>query len=396
MKEGVATSLNFSGTRGVVGLAFDPVTQRVYWTSIEPGKQGIRYAHLHGNGGRRAEFLVRSEDGQMSNPEGLALDHVGRNLYFTNMVEDHSNSYVGVVDLASGRWMKLITRDVQKPRGIAVYPERGLLFYADWGSSPALVRANMDGTGVERIVWRDVRWINGVAVDRSLDRIYWTDANHDRIESAELDGSDRRLILEGVAHPVFISVFEDSVYWSDWIARKVFACNKFTGRNVTVLYKEPDEYPTGLTLYHPLVYPTKDEPPCLFARCSHFCLLRPEGAVTCACPPTYVLDRDRATCTCPHGAAPNNDGTACVVVSQERELPDARAMGEVGEARESADTIGGSSNEVATTAAADQKDVKSSSKQASTVPTTTTTTTTTTSTGGTEESNVETTTTKVV
>ncbi len=323
MSELVSHNLNFSGTERVVGLAYDPWTHHVYWTSTEKGGQGIQYAPLHGgrrkdeDGRERRTFLVR--DGDIDNPEGLAYDHLGLNVYFTNMDEgDPSGSFVGAVNVIFHEWTKLIEDGVEKPRGIAVYPERGLLFYADWGSRPGLFRANMDGTSVSAIASQRVKWINGVAVDRTLDRVFWTDANHDRIESARLDGSDRRLILEGVSHPVFISVFEDTLYWSDWGNREVLACDKFTGRNVTRLYRAPFEYPTGLTVYHPLLYPMPEgfNNPCFSARCSHLCFLRPGGGHSCGCGQGMVLDNDRATCLSEAAAAAAAD-----------DLPDARMLG---------------------------------------------------------------------
>ncbi len=325
MSELVSHNLNFSGTERVVGLAYDPWTHHVYWTSTEKGGQGIQYAPLHGgrkkdeDGKERRTFLVRDDD--IDNPEGLAYDHLGLNVYFTNMDEgDPSGSFVGVVNVIFHQWTKLIEDGVEKPRGIAVYPERGLLFYADWGSKPGLFRANMDGTSVSAIASQRVKWINGVAVDRTLDRVFWTDANHDRIESARLDGSDRRLILEGVSHPVFISVFEDTLYWSDWGNREVLACDKFTGRNVTRLYRAPFEYPTGLTVYHPLLYPMPEgfNNPCFSARCSHLCFLRPGGDHSCGCGQGMVLDNDRATCL--------SEAVAAAAAAAD-DLPDARMLG---------------------------------------------------------------------
>lgn len=52
----------------------------------------------------------------------------------------------------------------------------------------------MDGTNRMSIVTESVFWPNGLTVDYTADRIYWADAKHHVIESAKLDGSDRRKV----------------------------------------------------------------------------------------------------------------------------------------------------------------------------------------------------------
>ena len=53
--------------------------------------------------------------------------------------------------------------------------------------------------GVQRLVIADksLFWPNGLAIDYAGGRIYWADAKHHVIESASLDGQDRKIIIEG-------------------------------------------------------------------------------------------------------------------------------------------------------------------------------------------------------
>ncbi len=92
---------------------------------------------------------------------------------------------------------------LDKPRGIAVFPPDRLLFFTDWGRSPAIVRANMDGSGAVAIVTTSATtsaaWINDLALDVVTKRLYWVDAHSDRIESVRFDGTGRTLILENTA-----------------------------------------------------------------------------------------------------------------------------------------------------------------------------------------------------
>jgi len=301
-------NLKFKHDPLAVGLAYDGMHHQIYWTTIQEGQQSIRSGPLHLPGSLAKERTTRTlilDHDRVPNPEGLAFDHLGGNLYFTNTNNWGRKSFIGVINVHKEphEWIELITHDVHQPRGIAVVPEEGLLFYADWGNSPALVRANMDGSNVKRIVTRDIKWINGVAVDKGSRRLYWTDAQFDIIESVNFEGEDRRMILEGVRHPVFIDVFENTLYWSDWRSRELLACDKFTGGNVTVLYKSVDELPTGLTIYHPVRMPMEPNPCHSGPLCSHFCLLRLEsdGRVgrACHCPEKWLLSHDGVTCQSP-------------------------------------------------------------------------------------------------
>ena len=47
--------------------------------------------------------------------------------------------------------------------------------------------------------------------------LYWVDANLDKIESAGYDGSNRQVVLSsGVRHPFSVTIYEGTLYWTDW------------------------------------------------------------------------------------------------------------------------------------------------------------------------------------
>jgi hypothetical protein len=72
-----------------------------------------------------------------------------------------------------------------------------------------VVRMGLDGADRRPIVEDNLHWPNGIAVDQILDRVYWSDAHFDVLESIKIDGTDRRVILKDVdKHPFGLAVFE--------------------------------------------------------------------------------------------------------------------------------------------------------------------------------------------
>lgn len=67
-------------------------------------------------------------------------------------------------------------QDLESPRGIAIDFEYGYLFFSDWGTTPRIERADMNGEKRSRIVTSDLGWPNGLSVDKVEKKLYWTDA----------------------------------------------------------------------------------------------------------------------------------------------------------------------------------------------------------------------------
>lgn len=109
------------------------------------------------------------------------------------------------------------------------------MYWSDWGASPRIERAGMDGSHRTTIINYDVKWPNGITLDLVRKRIYWVDGKLNIIASANYDGSQRRQILystDYLRHPFSITTFEDNIYWSDWDKQTVFKANKFNGKGV--------------------------------------------------------------------------------------------------------------------------------------------------------------------
>ena len=110
------------------------------------------------------------------------------------------------------------------------------MFWTDWGDKAKIEKCGMNGDPKSRqvIVNKNIVWPNGLTIDYTLNRIWWTDGKiglSGTIESADLNGNHRRIVLKSGSreHPFGISVFQDNMYWTDWKHKKLFKANKFTG-----------------------------------------------------------------------------------------------------------------------------------------------------------------------
>lgn len=62
------------------------------------------------------------------------------------------------------------------------------------GPKPKIERLEMDGTHRMTIISHSIQWPNGLTIDYTADRIYWSDAKHHVIESSSFDGTSRRKV----------------------------------------------------------------------------------------------------------------------------------------------------------------------------------------------------------
>ena len=105
------------------------------------------------------------------------------------------------------------------------------MFWADWGEEPKIERAEMDGSNRLVIVRRDIHWPNGLTIDYSARKIYWTDAKLLHIKMSNYDGSQSVNIIESpiqcrLGHPFALTLYKRNVYWTDWKTRAIYSTNK--------------------------------------------------------------------------------------------------------------------------------------------------------------------------
>ncbi|XP_030239083.1 very low-density lipoprotein receptor [Drosophila navojoa] len=215
-----ATALDFVFRTGMIFWS-DVTTQSIYKAPIDEGNE---------------KTVVLKKSSVTS--DGLAVDWIYNHVYYT----DTHKCTIELTNFDGNMGKVLIEDALDIPRSIALDPIEGWMYWSDWGASPRIERAGMDGSHRTTIINYDVKWPNGITLDLVRKRIYWVDGKLNIISSANYDGSQRRQILystEYLRHPFSITTFEDYVYWTDWDKQTVFKANKFTGLPSTVAERSP-------------------------------------------------------------------------------------------------------------------------------------------------------------
>ncbi|KAI4875164.1 hypothetical protein NFI96_001332 [Prochilodus magdalenae] len=128
------------------------------------------------------------------------------------------------------------------------YEAARLMFWTNWNEqSPSIMRAQLSGSNVLRIIGTDIRTPNGLAIDHRSEKLYFTDATLDKIERCEYDGSHRYVILKNEpVHPFGLAVYGDQIFWTDWVRRAVLRAGKFVGADMKVLRADIPQQPMGI------------------------------------------------------------------------------------------------------------------------------------------------------
>ncbi|XP_028028555.1 low-density lipoprotein receptor-related protein 4-like [Bombyx mandarina] len=268
--------------KSAVALDWDQKSNSIFWTDVE--KDTINRAYL--NGSHQTTIV----DSNLIWPAGLAFDWITDKIYWTdggtNRIE---------VSKSDGSMRTLLAWDhIDKPRDIVVNPEGGVMYWSDWGASPCIERADMDGGNRKKLIFGQMTWPNGLALDLVHNRIYWTDGGNKTIEYANLDGTGRTKLIENLPHPFGLDLYGDEVFWTDWDTQSIQAANKDTGAKRRTLGSGVAGL-MDVRVFH-------KERTSGFNRCgknnggcSHLCLLKPGGR-SCACPIGIKLNKDGKTC----------------------------------------------------------------------------------------------------
>ncbi|KAF2359636.1 LDLR class B repeat [Trinorchestia longiramus] len=230
---GLAEALQGGGGRFVepnahVYLDYHYKKELVCWTDIL--KQNLQCVHQMNSKPQRSVVVQEAV-----HPEGVSVDWLGDTVYWA----DSRAGRVEVVRLHTPQHRRVLYwRDLDHLNAIALAPLNGLIFWSIGDKSGRIEVASMGGDdesyreGGSRVrrplVSRNVVWPNGLALDAPHCWLYWVDANKDRpvIEAITFDGLHRTKILgSGLRHPFSLSLYERSLYWTDWETQLIHSCS---------------------------------------------------------------------------------------------------------------------------------------------------------------------------
>ena len=94
----------------------------------------------------------------------------------------------------------------------------------------------MDGNGVTVLFQNDLQRPHSVTLDFTNQILYWADAGMDRIESANVDGTNRRVVIStGLNEPFDLTILGDMIYISD-TNLGILAMNKSGAQSLETVY----------------------------------------------------------------------------------------------------------------------------------------------------------------
>uniref|UniRef100_A0A3Q3ETX7 Low density lipoprotein receptor-related protein 4 n=1 Tax=Labrus bergylta TaxID=56723 RepID=A0A3Q3ETX7_9LABR len=250
----------------VISLDYDSVDAKLYYTDVT---LDVIRSNLDGTG---METVISQG---LKTTDGLAVDWVSRNMYWT----DTGRNTIEVARLDGTSRKVLVNNSLDEPRAIAVFPSK-FLFWTDWGHIAKIERSHLDGSDRKVLINTDLGWPNGLTLDYDT-RIFWVDAHLDRIESSDLNGKLRQILVSPVSHPFALTQQDRWIYWTDWQTKSIQRVDKHTGRNketvlanveglMDIIVVSPQRQTTNLCGVNN-------------GGCTHLCFAKTNSFV-CACP----------------------------------------------------------------------------------------------------------------
>ncbi|KAM6456401.1 low-density lipoprotein receptor-related protein 8 isoform 2-T2 [Liasis olivaceus] len=285
--------------KNVVALDVEVATNRIYWCDLFYRKIYSAYIDKASDATEQMVLI----DSQLHSPEGLAMDWVHKNIYWT----DSGNKTISVATADGSKKRTLFSTNLSEPRAIAVDPIRGYMYWSDWGDIAKIEKSGLNGMDRQVVVTENIEWPNGITLDLLNQRLYWVDSKLHLLSSIDFNGSNRKVLISSVdnlSHPFGLAVFEDRVFWTDLENEAIFSANRLNGLDISILAENLNN-PHDIVVFHELKQPKAPDVCELRSLpnggCEYLCLPAPQNSphspgYTCACPDNMWLGPDMKKC----------------------------------------------------------------------------------------------------
>lgn len=171
-----------------------------FWTDHQHKR--VQSMVISNNRSERSISIAKTVLSNLQDPRGISLDWIARRIYITD------GNRILVSTFNGSQVYTLITGKLNRPRDIVVISSKGIMFWADWGPSPRIETADMDGYKRKILVNSRIVWPTGLAVDYTTNRLYWADPKTMTIESVLFDGTKRHIVKHFInGELVFLNAF---------------------------------------------------------------------------------------------------------------------------------------------------------------------------------------------
>eukprot|EP00731_Ephydatia_muelleri_P006973 Em0003g1221a len=287
--------LPITGIVNAVSVDEDIAEGVVYWS--DDVAAGIYRAPLTGG---PAQVVIQRQSFQ---PTSLAVDWIGRKLYWTDTMNQRLE--VANLDGSSARILLSASQGIITPRGLALDLKYTYLY---WTDDTSVNRVAMDGTMMRTLIRNQCEPTSITITDRW---IVWTDPCSVSIGRADADtGAISQGGINVPSQQLYgVAVFNNSLYWDDRqdgsLHRAYFGSSPTaasTGADEVVLLSDMaiDVREVRLVKKSDLAIRDQFQHPCAQNRgCGSLCLPNQWNTVsqyTCACPTGIKLNPDGKTC----------------------------------------------------------------------------------------------------
>nr|XP_045605047.1 nidogen-like isoform X1 [Procambarus clarkii]XP_045605056.1 nidogen-like isoform X1 [Procambarus clarkii] len=286
IRSGIGFPIHVDPFMTAVGADVDCLSGRYYWTDVR--SSSIRSSKYDGT----ERKPIVAGDG-IGSPEDVAVDWVSGNVYWTDSVNDA----ISVASIEDGKHRVIIKDGLVNPRGIAVHPGFGLLFWSDWNRrGPKIEVSGLDGSNRRVLVDQDIELPNSLVVEYDAGTLCWADAGTHKIECVGIHGSGRRVVMEGARYPFGLTLLGQEFFFTDWNDTKIHTINRYSGLESPVRVPPPGGSGKlyGIVAVPPTCPPVSNVCAASDGGCpeTHLCLPNGRRGRTCACTDLAAQDEE--------------------------------------------------------------------------------------------------------